>query len=84
VAENIYLGVAGGYLHSDIDEHSTSNGTESSARFALYGGALIGPSLLTATAAGMQGGGRKKIAGVPRIIPGDWGKAEPGWLAQPL
>jgi hypothetical protein len=20
----------------------------------------------------------------PRIIPGDWGKAESGWLAQPL
>jgi hypothetical protein len=30
------------------------------------------------------GSGRKKIAGVPRIIPGDWGKAEPGWLVQPL
>jgi len=30
------------------------------------------------------GDGRKKVAGVPRIIPGDWGKAGPGWLAQPL
>jgi outer membrane autotransporter protein len=50
IAENIYLGVAGGYLHSNIDEHSTSNGVESSARFAVYGGARIGPSLLTATA----------------------------------
>jgi hypothetical protein len=40
----------GGYLHSDIDEHSTSSGTEGSARFALYGGTLIGPSLLTACA----------------------------------
>jgi len=50
VAGNIYLGVAGGYLHSNIDEHSTSNGTESSARFALYGGAVLGPSLVAATA----------------------------------
>jgi fibronectin-binding autotransporter adhesin len=50
VGENIYVGVAGGYLHSNIDEHSTSSGTESSARFAVYGGALLGPSLLTATA----------------------------------
>jgi hypothetical protein len=25
-----------------------------------------------------------RIVGVPRIIPGDWGKAESGWLAQPL
>jgi hypothetical protein len=29
-------------------------------------------------------GGRKKVGGLPRIIPGDWGKVEPGWLAQPL
>jgi len=50
VMQQVYLGVAGGYLHSDIDEHSTSNGTESSARFALYGGTILGPSLLTATA----------------------------------
>jgi len=27
---------------------------------------------------------RKKVAGVPKIIPGDWGKVESGWLAQPL
>jgi hypothetical protein len=27
-------------------------------------------------------GGRKKVAGHPEIIPGDWGKVEPGWLAQ--
>jgi hypothetical protein len=31
-----------------------------------------------------RGGGRKKIAGVPRMIPGDRGKVESGWLAQPL
>ncbi|MBV9551231.1 MAG: autotransporter outer membrane beta-barrel domain-containing protein, partial [Alphaproteobacteria bacterium] len=50
VGENFYLGAAGGYLHSNIDEHSTSNGTEQSARFALYGGAVVGSSLFTATA----------------------------------
>jgi len=27
---------------------------------------------------------RGKVAGIPRIIPGDWGKVESGWLAQPL
>ena len=50
VAPNIYLGVAGGYQHSSIDEHSTSTGSESSARFAVYGGGFVGPSLITATA----------------------------------
>jgi outer membrane autotransporter protein len=50
VTQNIYLGIAGGYLHSNIDEHSTSSGTEESARLALYGGAVLGPSLITATA----------------------------------
>ena len=28
ITPNIYLGVAGGYLHSNIDEHSTSSGTD--------------------------------------------------------
>ncbi|HEX3882272.1 MAG TPA: autotransporter-associated beta strand repeat-containing protein, partial [Stellaceae bacterium] len=50
VGPNVYLGVAGGYLHSAVGEHSTSNGTEDSARFAVYGGALLGPSLLSGTA----------------------------------
>jgi outer membrane autotransporter protein len=49
VAENIYLGIAVSYLHSNIDEHSTSRGSGSSARLALYGGTSVGPSLLTAT-----------------------------------
>jgi len=50
VAENVYLGLAGGYLHSDIDEHSTSNGTESSVRLAAYAGVTAGASLFTMTA----------------------------------
>jgi hypothetical protein len=38
---------------------------------------------------GMTGIRRKKddarrTTQVPRIIPGDWGKVGPGWLAQPL
>jgi outer membrane autotransporter protein len=49
VAQNFYLGIAGGYLHSNVDEHSTSSGTESSARIALYGGLVVGPNLFTAT-----------------------------------
>jgi fibronectin-binding autotransporter adhesin len=51
ISETIYLGVAGGYLHSIVTEHSTgSSGTADTARLALYGGAFLGPSLLTATA----------------------------------
>jgi outer membrane autotransporter protein len=50
IAQNFYLGIAGGYLNSGIDEHSTSSGTEQSARFVLYGGATVGASLFSATA----------------------------------
>jgi outer membrane autotransporter protein len=51
VAPNIYLGVAGGYLHSTVDERGTgSTGRADTARFAVYGGAVLGPSLLTGTA----------------------------------
>jgi fibronectin-binding autotransporter adhesin len=49
VLPNVYLGVAGGYLHSNIDEHSTSNGTEGSARLNAYGGLIVGPSLFSLT-----------------------------------
>src|SRR5665213_2275896 len=51
VAPNVYLGVAGGYLYSTVGERGTgSTGTADTARFAVYGGALLGPSLLTGTA----------------------------------
>jgi fibronectin-binding autotransporter adhesin len=50
VLPNVYLGVAGGYLHSNIDEHSTSNGSEGSARLNVYSGLIAGPSLFSATA----------------------------------
>ncbi|RAJ90952.1 autotransporter outer membrane beta-barrel domain-containing protein, partial [Paraburkholderia caballeronis] len=49
-ADNAYLGVAGGYLNSSVDEHSTSSGSIESARISLYGGVVLGPSLFTATA----------------------------------
>jgi fibronectin-binding autotransporter adhesin len=51
VAPNIYLGLAGGYLHSNVDERNTgSSGLADTARLAVYGGAFVGPSLLTGTA----------------------------------
>ncbi len=51
VAPNVYLGIAGGYLHSSVTEHATtSSGSADTARVQLYGGTLVGPSLLTATA----------------------------------
>jgi fibronectin-binding autotransporter adhesin len=50
IAENVYLGVAGGYLHSSVNENTAASGTADTGRLAVYGGALIGSSLLTATA----------------------------------
>ena len=50
VADNIYLGIAGGYLHSSVTESSLSSGTADTGRLAVYGGAFLGPSLITATA----------------------------------
>jgi outer membrane autotransporter protein len=50
VAPNIYLGLAGGYLHSNTDERgSGSTGSVDTARFAVYGGVFAGPSLFTGT-----------------------------------
>jgi outer membrane autotransporter protein len=50
VLPDTYLGLAGGYTHADIDEHSTSTGAVDTARVNVYGGTLWGASLLTATA----------------------------------
>jgi len=44
---------------------------------------MVGEGIGTLTTCAV-GGGRKKDAGIPRIIPGDWAMAESGWLAQPL
>ena len=43
-------GLAGGYLHSDVHEHSTSNGDLDTVRIAGYLGTAYGPAFLTATA----------------------------------
>jgi outer membrane autotransporter protein len=50
VAENFYLGIAGGYLRGTVDEGSTANGAIDTARLALYGGTWWEGNLLTATA----------------------------------
>ena len=50
IADNIYLGIAGGYLHSSVNERTTTSGSADTGRLAIYGGAFLGPSLLTATA----------------------------------
>jgi outer membrane autotransporter protein len=50
VAPNLFLGIAAGYLHTDVNEHALSNGRVDSGRVALYGGGWWGPSLLTGTA----------------------------------
>ena len=50
VAPDTYLGIAGGYLRSTVDEHSTSSGTIDTARIAVYGGTWWQGNLFTATA----------------------------------
>ncbi|HYM71719.1 MAG TPA: autotransporter domain-containing protein, partial [Stellaceae bacterium] len=50
VAPDFYLGIAGGYLRSTVDEHSTSHGSIDTARVALYGGGWWDGNLFTATA----------------------------------
>lgn len=50
ISHNFYVGLAGGYLHSDIAEHGAASGTEESTRVAIYGGTWVGANLLTATA----------------------------------
>jgi fibronectin-binding autotransporter adhesin len=49
VAPSTYLGVAAGYLHSNIDEHSTSTGRADTGRVALYGGTQLDANLFAAT-----------------------------------
>lgn len=50
VAPDLSLGVAGGFVHSDLTQHPAGSGQIDSARFAVYGGGRIGPNLLTGTA----------------------------------
>jgi fibronectin-binding autotransporter adhesin len=46
---NTYLGVAGGYTRSDVNEHGTSTGSVDTMRLNAYGGTLAGASLVTGT-----------------------------------
>jgi outer membrane autotransporter protein len=50
VAPNLSLGIAAGYLHSDVSESAISSGRVESGRVAAYGGGWWGPNLLTGTA----------------------------------
>jgi fibronectin-binding autotransporter adhesin len=50
VEPDLYLGAAGGYIHTGVQEHSTSSGDTDTGRFMLYGGGWAGPALWTATA----------------------------------
>ena len=50
VAPDLYLGAAAGYIHTDVQEHSTSSGDNGTGRFMAYGGGWAGPALWTATA----------------------------------
>jgi fibronectin-binding autotransporter adhesin len=50
VATNIYLGLAAGYVHSELSQRSAASGQLDSGRVAAYGGAWLGPNLLTGTA----------------------------------
>jgi outer membrane autotransporter protein len=50
VESDLYLGAAAGYLHSGVQEHSTSSGDTDTGRFMVYGGGWAGPALWTTTA----------------------------------
>jgi hypothetical protein len=50
--------------------------------FTVYGVLLRSSQFIER--AGAAAVDERKSAGAPRIIPGDWGKVESGWLTQPL
>ncbi len=49
IATDLYLGLAAGYVHSDLSEHLAGSGQVDSGRVAVYGGGWLGPNLLTGT-----------------------------------
>jgi outer membrane autotransporter protein len=63
VSPDLTLGIAGGYLHSDVSEHSATTGQVDSGRVAAYGGGWWGPTLLT----GIAGYAYDRIASVRNI-----------------
>jgi fibronectin-binding autotransporter adhesin len=50
VSPDLYLGLAAGYLHSDLTQHASASGQVDSGRIAAYAGGRIGPNLFTGTA----------------------------------
>ena len=50
IATDLYLGLAAGYVHSNLSESATASGQIDSGRVAAYGGGWLGPNLLTGTA----------------------------------
>jgi outer membrane autotransporter protein len=50
VGPDLYFGAAAGYIHTDVQEHSTSSGDTGTGRFIVYGGGWAGPALWTAAA----------------------------------
>src|SRR5712691_3542726 len=50
VAPDLYLGLAAGYVHSDLTQHPSSSGQVDSGQVAAYGGIWLGPNLFTGTA----------------------------------
>jgi len=73
----------GQYHYSPIvHKRPLVNNSVDMIRFTNHGKLLCCSQFIERTKA--RGGGRKKAAEALRIIPGDWGKAEPGWLARPL
>jgi len=49
IATDLYVGLAAGYVHSDLSERSAASGQVDSGRVAVYGGGWWGPSLLSGT-----------------------------------
>jgi fibronectin-binding autotransporter adhesin len=47
--DEIWLGAAAGYAHTGMSEHAPSSGDMDTARVAFYGGARLGPAVLSAT-----------------------------------
>jgi fibronectin-binding autotransporter adhesin len=50
VMPDVFAGIAGGYTHSDVNDHSSSTGSVDTGRVLLYGGGLVGPAWWSTTA----------------------------------
>ncbi len=50
VAPDAIAGIAVGYTHGDVDEHSSSSGDVNTGRIMIYGGGVVGNAVWSATA----------------------------------